>query len=116
MNVQPPWLEANNTGTTEPGYLILGPRGSVQPVGQVALVYDDEGNLVYKGPEEVAANFRVQQLHGQDVITFWSGTMMDLGFGYGAVYTLDNTHKEIHTCSTTPTHRPTPRFQSLASA
>lgn len=101
MNFQPPKLEVNKTGTTEPGYLFLGPRGGVQPAGQAALIYDDEGNLVYEGPEEVTANFRVQQLNGQDVITFWSGTMMDLGFGYGAVHILDNTYKEIYTVTLT---------------
>ncbi|KAJ5168836.1 uncharacterized protein N7482_004430 [Penicillium canariense] len=101
MDFQPPQLQVNRTGTTEPGYIFLGPRGGVQPAGQAALIYDDEGNLVYEGPDEVTANFRVQQLNGEDVITFWAGEMSDLGYGYGAVHILDNSYKEIHTVTLT---------------
>ncbi|KAJ5669528.1 hypothetical protein N7462_010598 [Penicillium macrosclerotiorum] len=101
IDFQPPKLEVNTTGTTEPGYLFLGPRGSIQPAGTAALIYDNEGNLVYEGPEEVTANFRVQQLNGSDVITFWAGDMMSLGYGYGTVHILDNTYKEIHTVTLT---------------
>lgn len=101
IDFQPPTLQISKTGDTEPGYLFLGPRGGVQPAGQAALIYDDEGNLVYEGPEEVTANFKVQQLNGQNVITFWAGDMMDLGYGYGSVHILDNTYKEIHTVTLT---------------
>ncbi|KAJ5089891.1 hypothetical protein N7532_008575 [Penicillium argentinense] len=101
IDFQPPKLVVNKTGTTEPGFLFLGPRGDVRPAGQAALIYDDEGNLVYEGPEEVTANFMVQQLNGSDVITFWAGDMMDLGYGYGSVHILDNTYQEIHTVTLT---------------
>ncbi|OQE26421.1 hypothetical protein PENSTE_c005G10404 [Penicillium steckii] len=97
MDFQPPTLVVNKTGTTEPGFIFVGPRGGVQPAGQAALIYDDEGNLVYEGPEEVTANFMIQQLNGSDVLTFWAGDMMDIGYGYGTVHILDNTYKEIHT-------------------
>ncbi|KAJ5225921.1 hypothetical protein N7468_007146 [Penicillium chermesinum] len=101
MGFQPPQLEVNQTGTTADGLLFLGPRGGVQPAGQAALIYDNAGNLVYEGPEEVTANFMVQQLNGSDVITFWAGDMLDLGFGYGTVHILDNTYQEIHTVTLT---------------
>jgi len=101
MDFQPPTLVVNKTGTTEPGFIFVGPRGGVQPAGQAALIYDDEGNLVYEGPEEVTANFMIQQLNGTDVLTFWAGDMMDIGYGYGTVHILDNTYKEIHTVTLT---------------
>ncbi|ODM15037.1 hypothetical protein SI65_09532 [Aspergillus cristatus] len=93
---RPPRLEVEKTGTTDPGYLFIGPRGNEQS-GTAALIYDEDGNLVYQGPEEVTANFKVQRLFNQDVITFWAGDMMKLGYGYGTVHILDNTYREIYT-------------------
>ncbi|KAJ5267170.1 hypothetical protein N7478_009978 [Penicillium angulare] len=101
IDFQPPKLQINKTGSTEPGFIFLGPRGAVQPAGQAALIYDNDGNLVYEGPEEVTSNFMVQQLNGSDVITFWSGDMMSIGYGYGTVHILDNTYKEIYTVTLT---------------
>ncbi|GIJ82684.1 hypothetical protein Asppvi_001195 [Aspergillus pseudoviridinutans] len=93
---EPPQIQITKSGTTDPGYLFVGPRGN-RPAGTAALIYDEDGNLVYQGPEQVTANFRVQRLFNQDVITFWAGNMTDLGFGYGSVHILDNTYREIYT-------------------
>lgn len=93
---QPPQIQVTKSGTTDPGYLFVGPRGN-KPEGTAALIYDEDGHLVYQGPDEVTANFRVQRLFNQDVITFWAGNMTDLGFGYGTVHILDNTYREIYT-------------------
>jgi hypothetical protein len=93
---QPPQIQVTKSGTTDPGYLFVGPRGN-KPAGTAALIYDEDGNLVYQGPDQVTANFRVQRLFNQDVITFWAGNMTDLGFGYGSVHILDNTYREIYT-------------------
>lgn len=93
---RPPQLEVSKSGTTDPGYLFIGPRGNEQS-GTAALIYDEDGNLVYQGPEEVTANFKIQRLFNQDVITFWAGDMMKLGYGYGTVHILDNTYREIYT-------------------
>ncbi|CAG7930570.1 unnamed protein product [Penicillium olsonii] len=97
IDFQPPKLEVNKTGTTDPGYIFIGPRGGVQAAGTAALIYDDAGDLVYEGPEEITANFMVQKLFGEDVITYWAGDMMHVGYGYGTVHILDNTYKEIYT-------------------
>ncbi|KAJ5646628.1 hypothetical protein N7490_003000 [Penicillium lividum] len=99
--IQPPKLLINQTGPTDPGFIFIGPRGSVQPAGQAALIYDNAGNLVYQGPEEVTSNFMVQKLNGSDVITFWAGDMLDIGYGYGTVHILDSTYQEIHTVTLT---------------
>lgn len=101
INFQPPKLEVNQTGVSDPGYIFLGPRDGVQPAGTAALIYDNEGNLVYEGPEEVTSNFRVQTLNGTNVITFWAGDMMDIGYGYGTVHILDDRYQEIHTITLT---------------
>ncbi|KAF7179026.1 hypothetical protein CNMCM7691_007796 [Aspergillus felis] len=93
---EPPQIQITKSGTTDPGYLFVGPRGN-RPAGTAALIYDEDGNLVYQGPEQVTANFRVQRLFNQDVVTFWAGNMTDLGFGYGSVHILDNTYREIYT-------------------
>lgn len=92
----PPRLDITKTGEVDPGLIFVGPRGN-QDAGTAALIYDNNGDLVYQGPDEVTANFRTQKLWGQDVITFWGGDMTDLGFGYGTVHILDNTYKEIYT-------------------
>ncbi|EAW11313.1 arylsulfotransferase family protein [Aspergillus clavatus NRRL 1] len=92
----PPQIQVTKNGVTDPGYLFIGPRGN-QQAGTAALIYDEDANLVYQGPEEVTANFRVQRLFNQDVITFWAGNMTDLGFGYGSVHILDDTYREIYT-------------------
>ncbi|KAJ5467413.1 hypothetical protein N7475_005165 [Penicillium sp. IBT 31633x] len=101
MNFQPPKLEVNKTGATDPGYIFIGPRGDVQDAGTAALIYDDDGDLIYEGPEGVTANFMVQKLFGKDVITFWAGDMMSIGYGYGSVHILDDTYKEIYTVQLT---------------
>lgn len=93
---QPPQLQINKTGDPAPGYIFIGPRGN-QPAGTAALIYDNNGDLVYQGPDEVTANFRTQKLFGRDVITFWAGDMTDLGFGHGTVHILDDTYQEIYT-------------------
>ncbi|KAL2818482.1 ASST-domain-containing protein [Aspergillus cavernicola] len=94
----PPQVSVTKSGPTDPGYIFVGPRGN-QEQGTAALIYDEDANLIYQGPQEVTANFKVQRLFNEDVITFWAGNMMTLGFGYGTVHILDNTYREIYTVS-----------------
>ena len=61
------------------------------------MIYDLNGDLVYQGPLQVTANFMVQRLYNQDVITFWAGDMMTLGYGYGTVHIMDSSYQEIYT-------------------
>ncbi|CBF85715.1 hypothetical protein AN1864.2 [Aspergillus nidulans FGSC A4] len=93
---QPPQVSVTKSGHTDPGYIFVGPRGN-QELGTAALIYDEDANLIYQGPQEVTANFKVQKLFNEDVLTFWAGDMMKLGFGYGTVHILDNTYREIYT-------------------
>ncbi|KAL4886940.1 ASST-domain-containing protein [Aspergillus karnatakaensis] len=92
----PPQVAVTKSGVTDPGYIFVGPRGN-QEQGIAALIYDEDANLIYQGPQEVTANFKVQRLFNENVITFWAGDMMKLGFGYGTVHILDSTYREIYT-------------------
>lgn len=92
----PPELHVTKTDAADPGLIFIGPRGN-QPAGIAALIYDNNGDLVYQGPNEVTSNFRTQKLWGKDVITFWAGDMTQLGFGFGTVHILDDTYHEIYT-------------------
>lgn len=95
-NYTPPQVSVTKSGTTDPGYIFVGPRGN-QQWGTAALIYDENSDLIYQGPYEVTANFKVQRLFNEDVITFWAGDMGTLGFGYGTAHILDNTYREIYT-------------------
>ncbi|KAJ5173101.1 hypothetical protein N7492_005694 [Penicillium capsulatum] len=100
-NSQPPQLRINKTGPVDPGLVFLSPSGRVRPAGLAPLIYDDDGNLVYEGLRGNVGNFRVQQLNGIDVITFWTGNMTAPGIGFGSVHILDMTYTEIYTVSLT---------------
>lgn len=93
---QPPQLGVNVSGTPAPGYIFVGPRGE-QPNGTAALIYDQDGSLVYQSPGAVTSNVNVQTLFGKPVLTYWDGDMLTIGFGYGLVHVLDDTYNEIYT-------------------
>lgn len=101
VDFQPPKLKVNRTGPIDSDFIFISPRGRVQPAGQAPLIYDLDGNLVYEGPKGPSANFKVQQLNGVDVVTFWAGDISDMGFGFGSIHILDNTYTEIHTVTLT---------------
>jgi hypothetical protein len=95
---QPPKLELNKTDDVAPGQIFLSVRIADMDASTRPTIYDNDGNVVYIGPEETTMDFKVQQLFGQDVITFWSGeTGVSGGYGYGKVHILDNTYNEIYT-------------------
>lgn len=96
-DIKPPKMEITKTGApTEPGYLFVGPRGNEED-GTAPLIYDQDGELIYQGPHGVIANFQVQKIYGRDMLTFWSGDMLDHGHGYGTFHALDDTYQEIYT-------------------
>ncbi|KAJ5718349.1 ASST-domain-containing protein [Penicillium malachiteum] len=94
---QPPQLLVDRTGAENPG-LIFIPVRNANTAGTAVTIYENNGKLVYQGPEEVTMDFKMQKLFGKDVITFWSGTpQIAGGYGYGKVHILDNTYNEIYT-------------------
>lgn len=102
VNFQPPKLDiVNSDEAPTPGLLFLGPKNShlegVLPNGGAgATIYDQDGDLVWKGPDMEISNLQVQTLFGKPVLTYWSGVKIE-GYGYGTVHILDDTYKEIYT-------------------
>lgn len=98
---EPPKLQLNKTGGIDPGLFFI-PIRNENSLGSAVTIYDNDGEMVYQGPEEKSMNFRVQKLFDQDVITFWSGEVEIVGgYGYGKVHILDTTYREIYTITLT---------------
>lgn len=93
---QPPCLSVQKEGDVHPGYIFVGVRTD-EATGTAPTIYDNNGELVYQGPEGTSMDFKVQRLFDQDVLTFWTGENRTLGYGYGKVHVLDSTYREIHT-------------------
>jgi hypothetical protein len=75
---------AAGAGVT-PGYVFaapfLGPGGQHGP-----MIFDNAGNVVWFDPlqgGEDAADFQTQNFHGKNMLTWWQGHMLALGYGLG---------------------------------
>ncbi|KAJ6096003.1 hypothetical protein N7486_006749 [Penicillium sp. IBT 16267x] len=98
---QPPQLVVTKTGIVDPGLIFISVRNS-NTAGTAVTIYNNNGELVYQGPEEVTMDFKMQKLFGKNVITFWSGVpQIAGGYGYGTVHILDETYNEIYTITLT---------------
>jgi hypothetical protein len=98
---QPPQLQLNKTAGFDPS-LIFIPIRNENTLGTAVTIYDNDGEMVYQGPEAASMDFRVQRLFGEDVLTYWSGELeIGGGYGYGKVHILDKTYQEIHTITLT---------------
>lgn len=94
----PPAVTINRS---EPGHqdglIFLGPKGGRGHEG--AMIVDNEGELVFfkKMPKDrIAADFRVQQLDGKPVLTWWQGGLLTGdGRGYGVIY--DQQYRKVET-------------------
>ncbi|KAK2764340.1 hypothetical protein FQN54_009033 [Arachnomyces sp. PD_36] len=58
-----------------PGLIFLGPKmslleGVLPKAGATATIYDQEGNLVWEGPDVETSNLQVQTLFGKPVLTY----------------------------------------------
>jgi hypothetical protein len=61
-------------------------------------IFDEAGNLVWFSPQHtgtVAANFQLQQLDGQPVLTYWRGYIPPQGFGQGEEVVLNRSYHQI---------------------
>jgi hypothetical protein len=60
------------------------------------MILDNAGKLVwFKKTKNVAINFRRQIYKGRPVLTWWEGTISDIGTGEGEGVIVDSTYKEI---------------------
>jgi hypothetical protein len=67
-----------------PGYLLAAPF--LGPGQWGPMIFDSAGNLVWfkpVPPGEDAADLRTQTFHGRDVLTWWQGRTITLGYGLG---------------------------------
>jgi hypothetical protein len=67
-----------------PGYVFAAPFDGPGQWGP--MIFDSAGNLVWfkpLAPEEDAADFRTQVLHGKNDLTWWQGKTIILGYGLG---------------------------------
>ena len=91
---QVPTLNVLKRSNPSPGALFVttltgpGQRGPI--------ILDDHGQLVwFKKTTNVAINFRRQIYKGRPVLTWWEGTISNIGTGEGEGVIVDSTYKEI---------------------
>jgi hypothetical protein len=88
-DLQPASITVNrNSAGTAPGDIFLTPQYG--PVQNGPMLVDPSGNLIWfqpLPPNALATDFRVQQLGGQPVLTWWQGyTNNGSGRGVGVIY------------------------------
>ena len=85
------------TAASTEGYLFVGP--TAKPAAQAgALIVDANGQPVWFHPVSPGlwvSNFKVQQYHGQPVLTWWQGVVRPPGYGAGEGVILDSSYREI---------------------
>lgn len=95
-NLHPPVVTLDKVTSPAPGYLFAAPfRG---PGQYGPMIFDNEGNLVWFHPLPAgrqAADFRVQRYHGHDVLTWWQGRMLSLGYGVGVDVVADRRYRKL---------------------
>jgi hypothetical protein len=80
---------------TAPGYLFLTPVGARTQGGPS--MYDDDGELVWfkpVRPDRVLA-FAAQELRGRPVLTWYEGSVIRPGIGFGSFVVMDDRYREI---------------------
>jgi hypothetical protein len=80
--------------TAAPGYVFAAPSSG--PGQRGAMIFDNSGALVWFHPvsHKAVTDFKVQQLHGKPVLTWWEGKDID-GLGEGEWVVLDTTYRRI---------------------
>jgi hypothetical protein len=79
-----------------PGDLFMAPYQGEGTPG--TMIVDQGGNLVWFRPlpkGDTATNFEVQQYHGQPVLTWWQGHVLEVGFGQGEDLIYNSHYQEI---------------------
>jgi hypothetical protein len=81
------------TSGVAPGLVFAAPSSG--PGQRGAMIFDDAGELVWFHPvkHEAATDFKVQQLHGEPVLTWWEGKSAH-GLGDGEWVVVDASYRE----------------------
>ena len=89
-----PTLSILNRSSPSPGLLFV--TTLTGPGQRGPMILDDRGNLVwFKKTKDVAINFRRQMYKGRPVLTWWEGTISNIGTGEGEGVIVDSSYKEI---------------------
>jgi hypothetical protein len=71
-------------GGVAPGYVFAAPY--LGPGQHGPMIFDNAGEVVWFDPlpgSEVAADFQTQNFHGKNMLTWWQGNTLALGYGLG---------------------------------
>ncbi|KAF9894306.1 E3 ubiquitin-protein ligase hrd1 [Aspergillus nanangensis] len=95
--LRPPVMNLTKQGKTEPGLLFFTPSPIIKGQGKNgdALIFDNNGELVWQGPSGVAG-LRPQLLNGEPVLTYWQGQRPANGAWVGSMIILNIFYEEIH--------------------
>ena len=99
---QPPQVNVtNSTASLAEGFVIITPLASFPAPNSTGLgaplMLADSGDLVWFGPDETVSNLLVQTLSGQSVLTYFNGSVSNIGYSYGQVNILDHTYQALYT-------------------
>ncbi|KAJ5366474.1 hypothetical protein N7541_000415 [Penicillium brevicompactum] len=96
---EPPSLKISKSGPTSPGYLFFDQSWDAHQYS--VFIMSDSNELVWQGPYGDLKGFRVQELDGKPVLTYFNGLGVPepFGWGYGIVQVLDQNYKSIYNVS-----------------
>ncbi|MEA2179693.1 MAG: hypothetical protein QOG77_2990 [Solirubrobacteraceae bacterium] len=102
-DLRPPEIQVFKTTASTPGFVFVAPKkvfGAKPRAGLQSgpLILDNKGQPVWFAQNDKGnvTDFRVQQLDGQPVLTWWQGRAV-LGTGEGVVQVVDSTYKPVRT-------------------
>jgi hypothetical protein len=94
-SVRPPSMNVTKHGKTEIGSIFISPINYPQPSGY-PMIYSDDGQLVWQGPETNISAFQPGVLHSEPVLAYWEGFNSNQGYGFGSIKILNSSYQEIY--------------------
>ena len=102
-DLRPPEIEVRTSRATGAGYLFIAPKkvfGARERPGLQSgpMIVDGKGEPVWFAPNDRGnvTDFRVQELDGRPVLTWWQGRAV-LGTGEGVVQVVDSSYRPVTT-------------------
>ncbi len=99
--VPPPISVLTSKAGADRGLVFVAPKTTPSAsIQQGPEIVDEQGRPVWfqaVGPNQQAANFRVQQYHGESVLTWWQGSNSPTGpgEGQGVNYVYDHSYRQL---------------------
>jgi hypothetical protein len=96
--LRPPMVTIDHTAGAgvAPGYIFAAPF--LGPGQHGPMIFDDAGEIVWFHPlhgSEAAAELRTQNFHGKNMLTWWQGRMLALGYGLGEDLIVNANYKTV---------------------